>query len=684
MLLGLAYALVLYFRNPAFGQAPRWLDSLLGTLRFVAVTTLAVLLLSPILRSVETRTEKPIVVLAQDASESIGLSLKGADSTAYIQAMQQLQADLGQDYDLVTYTFGDVVRDTLNMAFRDKRTNMAALLKELYQVYSNQNLGAVILASDGIYNEGANPVYTDAKLNAPVYTIALGDTTRYKDVAIKRVFHNKVAYLGDKFSIQVDIAAQNSAGNTVPLRIARIENGRTRELVNESVNIDRNDFFTTREYILDADLAGVNRYRISVGTLNGELSVANNAREIFVDVLEARQKVLLLAKAPHPDLTALKQSITEGKNNEVTIAYIGTFTADIRTFDMVVMHQLPGAGAPSVEALLAQLKAKGTPVWFIAGQQSDFNALNKAQRLVPMTISGRSTNEVEAKLANNFSLFNISDEVRKVLPKFPPLEVPFGDFKAGGNTSVLLYQRIGRIDTDYPLLAMGEEDKRRIVFLAGTGLWKWRLFDFLDSGSHDRYDAFVSQITQYLSVKDDKRRFRVSLAKSIFDENEPVLFDAELYNDNFELINEPVAQMVITDEAGREYNYTFNAAGRSYRLNAGILPVGSYRFRASVNTGTQTLDYSGQFSVQPIQVESYELTADHNLLRLLGERYGGELVYPQRISTLPQLLRDRGTVKPVLYDTVTTRSLINLKGIFFLVLLLLAVEWFLRRYYGGY
>lgn len=683
ILAGLAYAAVLYFRDDSFRDAPQWLTSLLAVFRFLAVSILAFLLLSPILRSVESRSQKPVVVIAQDGSESVAAAWKDQDSSTYTQAITDLASQLGDQYELVTYTFGESLRDTLDFSFNDKRTNLSDLLSQVYDLYSNQNLGALIIGSDGIYNEGANPVYSNVKLNAPVYTIGLGDTTRQKDIVIKRVFHNKIAYLGDQFSIQVDISAQNAAGVNVPLRIARIENGRRRELINENVNIDRNDFFTTREFILDADLAGVNRYRINIGTSAGEASTANNVRDIYVDILEARQKVLILAHAPHPDLSALKQAINEGRNNEVNVEYINTFNQNVRDYDLVILHQLPNQDN-SINALLTELNDAGLPTWFIVGQTSNFSALNNTQQLVNISSNGRNTNEVEPKLANNFSLFNIADDVREALPSLPPVNAPFGEIQAGGNASVLLYQRIGRIDTEYPLLTLGEENNRRLAVMTATGIWKWRLFDYLDKKNHDRYNELVSQLIQYLSVKDDKRRFRVSIAKNIFDENETIIFDAELYNDNYELINEPTASIVITDEEGREYNYTFNATGRSYRLNAGILPVGNYRFQASANTGTENLAFSGRFSVQPVQLERYEMTADHSLLKLLSERYGGALIYPQDIQQLPQLLADKGTVKPVIYETVNTRSLINLKSIFFLLLGLLTLEWFLRRYFGGY
>ncbi|MEM1216828.1 MAG: hypothetical protein AAGJ82_14135 [Bacteroidota bacterium] len=683
VLAGLAYAAVLYFRDDSFKEAPSWLTSLLSVLRFLAIGALVFLLLGPILRSTETRSQKPVVILAQDGSESVAASWVGTDSATYVQSVQQLATKLGEEYDLQTFTFGEDLRDTLDFSFGDKRTNLASLLRQIYDLYSNQNLGAVIIGSDGIYNEGATPVYTDVKLNAPVYTIGLGDTTVQKDLIIKRVFHNKIAYLGDQFSIQVDIAAQNAAGSTVPLRIARIENGRRRELVNESVTVNRNDFFLTREFILDAEVSGPNRYRISLGTVADEVTTVNNSRDIYVDILEARQKVLLLAHAPHPDLSALKQAISEGRNNEVEVAYASSFTANVRDYDLVILHQLP-SNKFAVNQVIEDLAAANIPTLYMAGQALDFGRFNGVQDLLRINSNGRNTNEVEPHLASSFSLFNVDEEVRSVMTALPPVTAPFGTFMPGGNASTLLYQRIGRVNSDYPLLVLGESAGRRQAVFAATGIWKWRMFDYLDKKNHDRYNELVSQIIQYLSVKDDKRRFRVSLAKNIFDENEPIIFDAELYNDNYELINDPSASLVITDEDGREFSYTFNPTGQGYRLNAGILPVGNYRFSASVNTGTENLSYGGRFSVQPIQLERFATTADHNLLRLLSQRYGGELLSPASVASLPQLLAERGTVKPVLYDTVNTRSLINLKGIFFLMLLLLSLEWLLRRYFGGY
>ena len=96
------------------------------------------------------------------------------------------------------------------------------------------------------------------------------------------------------------------------------------------------------------------------------------------------------------------------------------------------------------------------------------------------------------------------------------------------------------------------------------------------------------------------------------------------------------------------------------------------------------MTYDGQFSVQPIQLEVFETTADHGLLRLLSDKYGGAVVYPDNITGIAQLIKDKGSVKPIIYETSKTRSVINLKWIFFILIGLLILEWFLRRYFGEY
>ena len=683
MLLGLGFALVLYYRNRSFRDQSRQLNWILGIIRFITVTLLSMLLLSPLLRSLVTETKKPIVVLAQDQSESIKADMDSTALLQYQEEVQNLSNALSEKYELKQYAFGDEVREGIDFQFTDKVSNLSNVFSQIYDVYSNQNLGAVILATDGIYNEGSNPAYIGTKLSAPIYTIALGDTTPKRDVIIRRVFHNKIAYLGDRFGIQIDIAAHNCQGSSSVLSIAKMENGKARKLQDLPITINSNDFFSTQEITLNADQPGVQRYRISLTPVANEVTTANNSKDIFIDVLDARQKILILAATPHPDISAIKQSLLKNKNYEVTSDFADQFSKNLSEFDFVILHQLPSLKNKAA-TIIQSIQQRKIPHLFVVGTQTDLKAFNQMQSVITINSGGPNTNDVQAAVASNFSLFKIDEKLNTELPKFAPLTAPFGEFKDNANTQVLLYQRIGKIDTKYPLLLFGEQSGQKTGVLCAEGIWKWRLFDYMQNQNHNLFEEVLGKSIQYLSLKNDKRRFRVNIAKNIFNENEEITFDAELYNESYELINGPDISLTITNSEGREFDFTFNKTSNAYSLNAGYFPVGNYTYRSSVMASGQQLTAAGQFSIRPIQLELYETTADHALLKVLGEKHGGDLVYPGQIASIAQLIENKETVKPLIYQTTKTRSIINLKWLFFLFLGLLTIEWFLRRYYGSY
>lgn len=682
-LLGLGYALLLYYRDTTFReQAPR-LHRWLGVMRWLTVTILSALLLSPLLKSLLTETKKPVVVLAQDQSESAAAEMQGEALEQYKQNWQSLRDELSENYEVHELAFGDQVREGVNFEFSDKVTNLSELLRGVYDLYGGQNLGAVVVASDGIYNEGSNPAYSDAQLAVPIYTVALGDTTPKKDLLVKRVFHNKIAYLGDKFTIQIDVAATNCAGQQTVLNVGKIDGDQVRPLQSIPITVAGNDFFVTKEVQIEADQPGVAQYRVSVAALPGEASTANNRKDIFIDVLDARQKILLLANSPHPDISAIRQTLEINKNYQIAVALAGEPGLDVAKYDFVVLHNLPSTNN-DISGLLNTMNDKRIPRLFIAGMQTGYAALARSQGLVSVQSDGRQSDDAQGKVSSQFAAFTLDAKVLEELPRFNPVTSAFGNFAATPQAQVLLRKRIGRIDTEQPLLAFGETNGVKTGIFLGEGLWRWRLFDFLQHQNHEIFDELMGKTVQYISQKEDKRKFRVNLDKNIFNENEPVTFGAELYNDNYELVNDPDVAMSIRTGGGKEYTFTFNKLGKAYSLNAGILPVGGYTFKATTNFNGQNLVYEGRFNVQPIQLELFETTANHSVLRQLSAKYGGETVFPAQLVSIAEKIKTNQTVKPVIYQTTKTNPLINLKWIFALLAGLLAAEWFLRRYFGSY
>ena len=233
-------------------------------------------------------------------------------------------------------------------------------------------------------------------------------------------------------------------------------------------------------------------------------------------------------------------------------------------------------------------------------------------------------------------------------------------------------------------MAFGEKGGIKTTVFCGEGIWKWRLFDYLQHKNYDLTTELINKTIQVTSVKSDKRKFRANTSKNLYKENEAVLFDAQLYNDSYEMINEPDVKLVIKDESNKEYNYTFSKTQNYYSLNADLFTQGSYTYTASTTYNGKVLTVSGRFNVEAIQLEQYDLTARHGLLRELSSKYNGKMFYPSNMKELGDMVLANENIKPVLYESSSTQSIINLKWIFFLLLALLSVEWFLRRYFGNY
>ncbi len=100
--------------------------------------------------------------------------------------------------------------------------------------------------------------------------------------------------------------------------------------------------------------------------------------------------------------------------------------------------------------------------------------------------------------------------------------------------------------------------------------------------------------------------------------------------------------------------------------------------------GDEQLSKTGSFTVSPLQVEAIETIADHQLMNLIAEKSGGKMIYPQQLETLKDIIKARKEITSVSYQQKQLKDLINLKWVFFLLFLLLAIEWFLRKRVGTY
>jgi len=542
----------------------------------------------------------------------------------------------------------------------------------------NRNVGAVIIASDGIFNRGGNPLYDIHKIKAPFYTIGMGDTIAKRDVLIANVNYNNLVYLDNEFTIDIQIQAYQSKGETTQLTI--FENGK--KVKEQAVAINAGSFVKDIQLKLRANRIGVQKYTVNLSPVKNEITTKNNSQTIFIEVIDARQKVLLAAAAPHPDLATLKQAIEQNKHYEVTLALADELnTVDPTKYSLAILYQLPNNNNTAI-SLLSKLQEAKISLWYILGAQSNFGTFNQIQKVVNLNRANGSLQEVFPNPDVNFTSFNIDATALKQLNNYDPLLIPFANLSVRGNYTAALNQRIGKINTQNPLLFFIDDNGKKLGFLVGEGIWKWKLEEAKDEQSFPLVDELISKSVQYLSVKDDKRKFKVYSSKNTYEENENIVLNATLYNDAYEAVNTPDVKVQLKNSDGKVYNYTFSKFGAAYRLDAGTLPEGNYSYLASTNFGNKNYTAAGAFYVNALIAEYQQTTANHQLLYTMSQQSGGKFFTPAAILKIVDELEKSGQVKTISYEDRKYEELISMKWLFALIVLLLTTEWFLRKRNG--
>ena len=673
--LGGVYAFLLYQKEEKFSETSPWLVWVMAISRFVLVSILAFLLLSPFIKTLFNKVEKPVIVIAQDNSSSI---LLNKDSTfyqnKYLADLESLKKSLGEVYDVKSYTFGEGLTESEKVDYSEKITSLSNVFEEIENKFYNRNVGALILASDGIFNQGANPVF-NSELEFPLYTIALGDTALQKDIVLKEASYNKLTFLGNKFPIEIDAKSFQCADNSTTLTITH--NGA--QLFSKQYNIVTSDFSVSEHVLLEATAIGVQHYRIDLTSVDGEVSLVNNVKDIYIEVLDGRQNVLVLANAPHPDVKALKLSIESNENYKVTNQLMDDFDGNTAAYSLVIVHQFPSKISPSLKRLFES----NVSILYMLGNQTSVPLFNSIK--TGLTISGPSNrfNEIFPAVAVNFPLFTLSEKTVKSFNQMPPVSGPFGEFKMNANGYVLLNQKIGSVETESPLMVFFQNENKKEAVFAAEGIWKWRMQEFLRNNNHQSFDELINKTVQFLSVKEDKGKFRV-FSDNIFFENQEIRFDAELYNDSYELVNSPEIIIDLLEGNGTKYNFVFNRTTSAYILNAGILPSGIYSYTAHVRFGNEDYTEKGRIQIKPLFLESNNTRANHQLLQNISQKFGGELFYPTNVEGVTEALMANKDITSIIYEEDDLKEFISLKWIFFLLLALLSLEWFLRKRNGAY
>jgi len=644
----------------------------LFVLRFLSVFFICFLLLGVILEKFIKKSEKPLIFVANDASQSITHT---KDSTFYIETypkeLKKVIEQLKEKYDVIPYSFSSTITNGISNKYDGEFTDISKVFNQIYSQYTNRNIGAIILSTDGIYNTGSNPLYSISKKSyVPVYTIGLGDTTELKDVKLLEVFNNDIAFLGNTFPVEVRLSQIDYSNQKVNVSIYDGD----KKLETQTIDFKEKKEQHTLNFSLPANKIGFRKYTVKVSELKDELTYVNNVANFYIEIIDGRQKIALVYSGIHPDLGALNYVVSNNKNYEIELIDSKDFK-DVNAYDLIICHNYRNNNS----ALHQVLKEGKKPALFIVGGNSNMADINQLN--IGVTGSGSKTEEVNFVANGKFNSILYPPEVTQLLAKSPPLTTPFGNFSFSKSLDVFAYQKVGNITLDKPLIYFSRKNNSKYGVIMGEGIWRWRLYDQVKNNTTTNFETLISKMITFLAVKENKNPFKVHL-KNEYTENEAVVVLAELYNSAYDLINTPEVEFKLTNENEKTFDYHFFRTSNAYKLELGKLPQGIYKWSAKTVLSKQTYTAKGTFLVKEIKLEWLNSTANHRLLRNMSENTNGKFFLPTQLNQLTKDITNRDDIVTTSYNEKSFDDLIDYKWLFFLIVMLLFTEWFIRKWFG--
>jgi len=666
-----------------------WLRWGLGTLRFIILGTLCFLLLEPLIRSLSQEVESSKIILVHDGTSSQWL---GKDSTFKKLELQTWIKELPKFFnergiDTKSFVFGTQLQSISSISNKDDslkfdspRTDIAGAIEGVRDLFTHKNIAAVIITTDGLSNRGHNPEFSSQFMNVPHFFVGSGDTTNIKDLKIVDLICNNVAYLGNDFPVEVRLHARGFKGENIKSTISI--NGKKKDEVvwfSESEVDSKSHKFTIR-----ADKVGALKIRVvSRAEISNEDLMSNNSRTAIIDILESKRRVLIVADAPHPDVAAIKNAAQSNKHQEVEVVWATELNQneEMPEYDIMILHNLPNPQVP-LPVEVGEAIAQNVPMLFIGGGNVDWKQLPTERTGIIYETSDLSES-VGGSVNDEFSLFSFEKTLENQLSYMPPLNSVLGKVEAKKSLDVLLYKKLGSLETVWPLWAFNKDAaERRSGVILGDGIWRWRMESFIKDGDFEAFDDLINNSIKYLSSRDDVRRFRIESPNKLF-EDEKVKFIAQVYDASLNPTTDIDVELSISDEDGQEFDFFFTTENNYYSLNCGRLTPGTYTWESHCVLDSEVRELKGEFNVVGLKAEQTSSAADHGLLKRLSKKSGGLFLGTISEADLTDVL-DNIELRDIVHEYNERQELIRYDILVWLILGALTLEWVIRRRQGGY
>jgi hypothetical protein len=705
--IGLCAVAYYAYRSTTPSLSPR-VRVLLTSLRVVSFGLLAFLLLDPryVYQSFRKDPARVVAMIDQSASMTLTAGAGEPSTTRFDRAVTasseiaRIIESKGGSYNEVFFS-QDVLPVSGDTVVADGQgTALGRSLASAHRKHEGENVAAFLVLSDGV--ETVDRLVRHDVPPVPVFTIGLGDTSAPEDVRIKDVDYNAIVRAPSRSTIKTTLHYSGAKPKPVELRLQ--EGGRT---------VARRDTVFTPE-VREIEMgmpvefteAGKRVFVLEAVVEGYDAEADNNRRDVVVESEKAGVRILIVDLLPEWELHFL----TEFLRNDETFDFevVSTFgrrgpqgdtagaasrmVATLSEYDALVILSITEEFMTQevANAITKFVRVDGHGLLILPGHASLFESAVAWTRLADLLpVRGVPPHRFNLQFTNvrpgaQAGANPITSQLVPLLSQTDwqqrsPLLGYYSPLVTKNGVDVLL-ETVGQRVPAFTYQTVGGG---RVALLSVGPLWRWK---FLSEGNK-MYDEMASRLLDVLSRGEDTERFALFSRKNVYDSGETLVVTAELFDEKMQPVTgAPVRlELVQVGSDGEEVPLRIVSMQREgsdnprYRVELPPLAAGTYRLRGEAKmSGRVVTSESVDVSVSDVSVEFQRVAQDRlNLTRIAsqsGGAYSGVAGATALARRIPLESRTIGST-----DEVALRTSVV---VFVTILLLLAVEWIIRKRLG--
>jgi hypothetical protein len=570
----------------------------------------------------------------------------------------------------------------------ETRTNFSKIIETINS--GSNHINSAVIISDGIITDGVDPTYEAEKLQVPVFTVGIGDSTQKHDISIYNIISNQIIYTGKQTQIEVLIKKLGFAGKTSKVTLYE------EDKIISSQDVILNSSGLNKAYFnYKAVTGGEKKMKVIITPIEGEASKSNNYRIFYLDILDTKLNVCIIAGNPSADVSAISNALGIDKNIQVKKLiqlsankfWNETKTTVIDSSDILFLIDFPSSKSPQnlIDKVFSSIEKQNKPYLIIVSSGVDLSKLKNYERLLPFSINTTAggTIKVQSELiSDNYSAyFSNSGNKKEIWNSLPPITQFAAGFSSKPGSNVLVKSTIRNMILTNPQIVTRNLGMQRSFSILAGDIWNWEL------QTADKYPEFyynfINDIVKWLSVSQKNKQFNITTNKKTYFQNEQVEFTAELYDQTFNPIDTANITLQVS-ENGHKSNMNFSPQGNGiYTFNYTPFGTGDFSYEATTGINSSIIKSNfGRFSIEEIQAEKLDTQMNPGFLKSLAKAANGEYYSIDNYSNLKEKLIKINN-SPVKENITKSEFRIwGNKFILVILVFLLAIEWILRKRAG--